>query len=306
MSTKTSLPAITSVTSPDGCRIIKRPERVWVFGGQFSSGSDAPPSSLRESFWRQTLSLPPSSKRSWLPNLSRPEDFPDWWAFSGYKDLLAFERDACHLAQATILFAESPGALAELGAIASEDSLVRHTLVVVEDRYQKEQSFLKLGPLKRVDDLGGLCIVGDAKNKTLAEEDFQSLIEHLEDWFPNTSKTQQFSPASQTHQTLLLADIVDILLISKEDELHQAAIHFGVKFDIERMREILGLLDFFEVIKIVRRGNEVFYTRKHNSSAPWIDYSGKDTKFNRLHFKTTRIEAVNDSRRLKYALGGLE
>ena len=181
MSTKTSLPSITSSTSPDGCRIIKRPERVWVFGGQFSSDSDASPSSLRESFWRQTLSLLPSSKRPWLPNLSRPEDFPDWWAFSGYKDLLAFERDACHLAQATILFAESPGALAELGAIASEDSLVRHTLVVVEDRYQKEQSFLKLGPLKRVDDLGGLCIVGDAKNKTLAEEDFQSLIEHLED-----------------------------------------------------------------------------------------------------------------------------
>lgn len=279
---------------------------MWVFGGQFSSDPKAPPSSLRESFWRQAFLLPPNSKRPWLANLSRPEDFPDWWAFSGYKDLLAFERDACHLAQATILFAESPGALAELGAIASEDSLVRHTLVVVEDKHQNEQSFLKLGPLKRVDDLGGLCIVGDAKNKTLAEEDFQSLVEHLEDWFPNTSKTQQFNPSSQTHQTLLLADLVDILLISKEDELHQAAIHFGVKFDVKRMREILGLLDFFEAIKIVRRGNEIFYTRKTNSSAPWVDYNGADTKFNRLQFKTTRIEAANGNRRLKYVLGGLE
>lgn len=306
MNTKTSLPSLTSVTAPDGCRIINRPGRVWVFGGQFSSDATGPPCSLRESFWRKTLSLPPSSARPWLSELCRPEEFPDWWAFSGYKDLLAFERDACHLAQATILFAESPGALAELGAIASEDSLVRHTLVVVEDRYHKERSFLKLGPLKRVDDLKGLCIVGDAEANQLSEEDFQSLIDHLDGWFPSIPKSQQFSPSSHTHQTLLLADLVDVLLVSKEEELHNAAIHFGVTFDAGRMKEVLGLLDFFELIKVVRRGNEVFYVRKAGSPAPWISYTGLGANFDRLRFKTERNGAIVENSRLSYVLGGAE
>lgn len=306
MSTNIGLPSITNLTNSGGCHVISRPERIWVFGGRFSDAHGDLPSSLRDSFWNQTLKLPPSSDRPWLANLCRPEDFPDWWAFSGYKDLLAFERDACHLAQATILFAESPGALAELGAIASEDSLVRHTLVVVEEKYNKERSFLKLGPLRRVDDLGGLCIVGNSQNNTLATEDFQSLIEQLDGWLPKIKKTQTFNHASHTHQTLLLADLVDVLLISKEDEIHQATSHFGVKLDTKRMKEILNLLDFFELINIVRRGNEIFYVRKNNSPAPWIDYTGEKSKFDRLRFKIERTEAVTKNSRLNYVLRGLE
>jgi hypothetical protein len=305
VSTKTSSPSLTRAASPEGCRIINRPGRVWVFGGQFSNNQEDPPSSLRESFWRQTFALQPSPTRPWLAELCRPEDFPDWWMFSGYKDLLAFERDACHLAQATILFAESPGSLAELGAIASEDSLVRHTLVVVEEKYQQERSFLRLGPLKRVEALGGLCTVGDGQANVLAEQDFLSIIEHLEKWFPNIPKTQVFNPGSHAHQTLLLADLVDVLLVSKQDELHQAATHFGVKLDLDRMKEILGLLDFFGLIKIVARGGEIFYVRRTGSSAPWVNYSGAGSSFDRLRFKAERSEFVDQNARLRYVLGGV-
>lgn len=175
---------------------------------------------MRDSFLRQAFELSPCPRRPWLAELCKPEDFPDWWAFSNYNDLLAFERDACYFARAIILFAESPGALTELGLIASTDYLARQTLVVVERKYDKERSFLRLGPLKRIDSFEGLCFVGNSKNSSLSKEDFQIVVEFLDKWFPNAVKTQKFDASSQVHQILLLADLVDLLLISKEDEIH--------------------------------------------------------------------------------------
>lgn len=305
MSVKAALPSIINTVSPDGCRIINTPERVWVFGGQIADKKENP-QSLRDSFLRQALELPPDSRRPWLANLCKPEDFQDWWAFSDYKDLLAFERDACYLAQAIILFAESPGALTELGLIASTDYLAQQTLVVVERKYDKERSFLRLGPLKRIDSFEGLCFVGDSEESSLSKEDFQIVVEFLDKWFPNAVKNQKFDASSQMHQILLLANLVDLLLISKEDEINNAAMYFNICLGNQRLREILSLLDFFELIKICKIGKEVFYIQRSKRGAPWIDYTGlsSEGRFDRMRFKTGRKSAVDQNPRLKHILRG--
>ena len=86
---------------PGACRLANLPGRIWLFGGKggFRMGSPDPCESLRESFWRQSMALPTSPGRAWVTDLDIPENHPGWWAFSGYDDLLTFERDACHLAR---------------------------------------------------------------------------------------------------------------------------------------------------------------------------------------------------------------
>jgi hypothetical protein len=254
--------------------------------------------SLRGSFWQKAFAATPPTP-PWMAELSRPEDYPEWWAFSGYSDLLEFERDACHLARGTILFAESPGSLAELGALAVDNTLVKSLLVVVQEQHINEQSFLKLGPLRRVEHHNGLCVVGSLPKNELSDVDFQSIVEHVEGWLPSIPRVQHLASKNPTHVLLLLADLVDLLVVTKESELLEAMTHFGLQIDNANLIRSLQLLRFFGLIRIAQRGNEKFYVHLQKSGAPWIDYKGISERFDRSRFKVTCMQFVEQDRRRK-------
>lgn len=282
------LDQLCNFVDPGACHLHKLPDRVWLFGGTIESPS-APSASLRDSFRRQTLLLSPSATSSWLANLDLPENYNEWWAFSGYDDLLEFERDACYLARATVLFAESPGALAELGALAIESSLVDRILVVVSTQYfdpANRRSFLNLGPLKRAKDRDHLCVIGTTHEKQLPADDVQLVVESVQKWLPPFLKTKLLGTSNPTHRLLLLADLVDLLLVSKADELITACHHFGVTYSNDELAKALKLLDFFGLVGIEQRGTELFYVRRVASDAPWVDYTSKaKERFDRSRFK---------------------
>lgn len=261
-----------------------------------------PHPSLRRSFWDKSIDAS-CPHFEWLADLIRPEDYPEWWAFSGYSDLLEFERDACHLARATVLFAESPGSLAELGALAVDNSLVKSLLVVVQETHTLERSFLKLGPLTRVERNQGLCVVGETPAYELTDDDFHSVLEHIDRWLPSIPRVQTFNPMIATHRLLLLADLVDLLVVSKDAELLAAAGHFGVALDLEELRRSLQLLHFFNLIRIAQRGMEKFYIHLSRSGAPWINYKGVSDRFDRSRFKVTCMQMAEADRRRKSIMG---
>lgn len=284
------LDQLCSSVDPEGCHLHRLPERIWVFGGQIELDPTLQSESLRNSFYRQTLLLPPTADGGWLARIDIPENHKDWWEFSGYDDLLQFERDACYLAQATVLFAESSGSLAELGALAIDETLVDHLIVVVQTHYfdtENRRSFLNLGPLKRVRNRHHLCTIGAAeKERTLPSDDVQSIVESVSKWLPQIQKTKVFETSNPTHRLLLLADLVDILLVSKSDELKTACTYFGVTYSDSELTKALKLLAFFEMVRIEPRGLEMFYVRRNASGAPWVNYTGNaKIPFDRSRFK---------------------
>lgn len=294
-------------TEPRASRLINLPNKIWVFGGPIEENSK-PPASLRDSFWRQTLS--PSVQYEWLEGFDRPENHEDWWAFSGYEDLLEFERDACYLARATLLFAESPGSLAELGALSLDDSILSKLFVIVESKYRNEntrRSFLNLGPLNRVDKHGFKCDIGTCSNPSqkLSDDDFETITNSINTWLPALAQTAILCTKNPTHRLLLLADIIDLLLVCKKSDIQKAGAHFGLKMDDNELDKSLQLLDFFRFIKIERRGHEFFFVHRKSSGAPWIDYKAKiKDSFDRSRFKIARLAWIEkDSRRLSIYRG---
>ncbi|WP_185732990.1 retron St85 family effector protein [Burkholderia stagnalis] len=291
---------LLSLVDPGGCHVTNLPSRIWVFGGPIEVDRSKPTRSLRDSFWRQTLEL--ASSERWLADLDRPEAHDGWWAFSGYTDLLSFERDACYLSKAVILFAESPGSLAELGALAIDDALLPKLLVAVQSKFltgDERESFLNLGPLRRVETSGYRCVISTDDTCSLGVDDFDVVVEAVSSWLPNTPHKTVFHPQNPTHQLLLLADLVDILLVTKVADLKAAAAYFNVVWSDEELLRALNLLDFFGLVKKEYRGKEPFFVRKIRSSAPWIDYTGKGTvKFDRARFKVDIEKSIqSDARR---------
>ena len=88
------------------------------------------------------------------PNLyvKNAEDVKDWNSYSAYDDLIEFERDIAHICKAIILFVESAGSIAELGSFAIIPEVSEKLLVYVDQKYSGSNSFLALGPLKKIKD----------------------------------------------------------------------------------------------------------------------------------------------------------
>lgn len=285
---------------PKACHLINLPKRLWVFGGVCNQLPQES-TSLRDSFWKKTLTS--TLTQTWMQELDRPEQHEHWWAFSGYKDLLTFERDACYLARGIILFAESPGSLAELGALAIDDAILPKLLVVIQSKYldsNNRQSFLNLGPIERVRNIDGHCIIDPPSDKELMENDFDTVIDKITSWLPNTQKSSILNVENPTHRLLLLADIIDLLLVSKLTELKKAVNFFEIKISDEEILRALALLDFFGFVKLEERGNEKFWVGHSRSNAPWINYKSNrpETHFDRSRFKIACSKLIeNDPRR---------
>lgn len=67
-----------------------------------------------------------------------------------YPDLLTFEIDFAQVCELILLFSESQGSIAELGAFSMSVELASKMLVVVRDFHLREDSFIKLGPLQHL------------------------------------------------------------------------------------------------------------------------------------------------------------
>ncbi len=296
---------IESVDS-GACRAIDLPARLWVFGGQISPDNSAPPVSFRDAFRRQTLDRVGVEASSWLEHLDFPENYNDWSQFSGYDDLLEFERDACYLARGVILFAESPGAYAELGALALDPTVLPRLMVVVESRYLQggpRSSFLNLGPLKRVRQYDGECVIGPASGGVITEPDFTAITESIGSWLPRLCGSCALQPNNSTHRLLLLADLVDLFRVSKFEDLHRLLAHFNVHMVESQILRALTLLEFFKLVKLEKYGCERFAVRRKDSAGPWIDYKSKrPAPFDRIRFKAVCADWVDKIPRRKAIL----
>ena len=215
---------------PKACRVISLPTRLWVLGGPAPTDSHEPPRSLRASFWRQAFNG--VSRWSWLQSLDRPENYPGWWTFTGYRDLLKFERDACYLARGALLFAESPGAYAELGALALDTAILPRLMVVVAARHLAEedsQSLLYLGPLKRVNEHEGQYIIDSAAGPEISDMNLGAIMRFVDGKLPRIANSSALDATNPMHRLLLLADLIDMFLVSGLHVSHRAPARLGRK-----------------------------------------------------------------------------
>lgn len=124
---------------------------IFLCGGQISSLADKTPLSLRDAFYKINDN-PVLRKRE----LILAEDITAQLAiFDKYKDVLEFETDLAQIVELIILFCESEGSLAEFGAFAVIDEIAQRLFVVVREKHYEDLSFIKLGPIRRIQNRHG-------------------------------------------------------------------------------------------------------------------------------------------------------
>jgi hypothetical protein len=121
---------------------------IFICGGQISSAGDPTPLSLRDAFLK-ILDNPVLRKHSMMLAEEITSDTVKF--FDKYDNILDFETDFAQIVELIILFCESEGSLAELGAFAMIQEIASRLFLVVREKHWQKDSFIKLGPLRRIE-----------------------------------------------------------------------------------------------------------------------------------------------------------
>lgn len=194
------------------------------------------------------------------PLLRHPEQFDDWDKYEGYSNLIDFESDAGNLAQAIVLFSESPGSFAELGAFCMNDVLSERLFVVIDKLHYGDTSFIANGPVKKIEQLheNSICVV-DSIDPSKIELVLEEVAVALEEKINATHKTQAFEPSRDRDQFLLVADLVELFSALTITELHQLIRLMGVDITQRRLVSITNQLKRFGLVELAQRTTKRYF-----------------------------------------------
>lgn len=273
----------TKSVSPDKTRVSSLSPLILVFGG--SAPIEDKYASCRSVF----LSWAHESAYELAEFLVRPEDYKEWNQFEGYDNLVDFERDAGCLSRGILLFSECAGALAELGAFCMDEVLCERLLVVLEKKHYDDSSFIKLGPIRRIEEIHGsdaICVVDSTRDPKSFEPQVSGVGEALKAKVKAIPKSHQFDPRRTRDQFLLIVDLVELFGAIKRRELEVLLSFMGVPyFEPKHLKRMLNLLSMLGLVVQTEYLTHRFLVPP-KSRSQFLDYSGHgESKFERSPFK---------------------
>ncbi|AIY43872.1 putative inner membrane protein [Collimonas arenae] len=282
---------------PNKTRIINVPPRFAVFGGTLDDARDGSP-------FVSERNLFVTSIHKFHPDLSErlivPEIYPEWNSFGIYDDLLTFEEDLGHLTSLVILFLESPGSLAELGAFVKIPSLRSQLQIVVRSgEIQKRNSFIWLGPLKNLQNEHADCIHA-FPHTTVAELEphLAVLFESIREVITSKSPSFKFSSTDPRSKFLVIADLLELFVALKKGELIDLLSHFGISINRKALDQAVFLLKIFDLIDEGKYGKTDYILSKFRRET-FIDfdsYANSAHPFDRGRFQIKVLEAIRADR----------
>lgn len=291
--------------NPADTRIKRLPSFILVFGGPLGD----PRKSARQMF----LNWIDIHRRDLGEWMIKPEDYPDWNSLQGYPNLIDFERDAVCLTRAVILFSESPGSHAELGAFCMDPILSERLFVVISEDHYNAGSFIAKGPVKKIEDIDeeSICTVKDIEPLAIQQELLQ-IVESLECKLGNAQKSTNFEPLRTRDQFLLIADLIELFGALTVNEIVDLCSILGFNTTVHNVKILYEQLSRFNIVTSVKKKTSRYYLPTQHRFQ-FLDYTSSDEtkRFDRLRFKT-KISIPwlkSDKRRLEaYAEvhGGLE
>lgn len=242
---------------------------VFVCGGEVTDIAAPQPKSLRDAFLK-IIDFPPIRKA----RLFLAEEINLFYlSRRTYDDLLEFETDLAQITDLVLLFCESEGSLAELGAFAMTAEISQRILVVMRDKYYKKDSFVMLGPILALKNTYGeqvtyvlddsdINITGttyrDLNISTLKER----LIKPIQKRLEIIREPTTFNKQKSGHLIKLIVGLIQEYGALTIDEIHEILHKMEIHLTAEKAASYLLCAEAVEWIKADKKGGEVYYFAK--------------------------------------------
>lgn len=244
--------------SLENSRIVLTHPILFLCGGQVDVKSPAPISvrgALVEYLHKAQCHLADS--------ITLAEDFQDWIHDAVYKDLLAFESDIAHISSLIVIILESPGALAELGLFVKNKALKNKILVFVRQDHYEESSFIRLGPLRYLQDIkvSSVCSYpwDDGDLVGTLSSSLKEMREDILSAVSNRDGSEAFNIDNEGHIAFVIYEVVKVFraLMFMEIESYLQAIK--IKISRDKLKRLLFLLGKFKLVDSSTRGHVDYY-----------------------------------------------
>lgn len=137
------LPPFVEFIDTKGLFVRAPTQAIFLCGGKVAPKLRGTIKSLRDAFLRIPDNPALTDRRVLLA-----EDVNVFYlARPAYADLLSFETDFAQICELILLFSESQGSIAELGAFSMVPEIASRLMVVVRSAFANDRSFIRLGPL---------------------------------------------------------------------------------------------------------------------------------------------------------------
>jgi hypothetical protein len=243
------------------CKIRNTPNLIFLCGGPITAAPQC--ASARDYFHRHLKKKAPLIAQ----RVKLAEDVNDWFhRREVFPDLLELEKYLADLADITVLFVESPGSIAELGAFAVSDALRPKTLAVLNTCYDDDRTFISDGPVKKIKKENEKLVryyPWNPKdlNSSATQREFRDMAKDLTDFLEARDKShpkeQSFKKDSHGHSLLMIGDLVRIAGVVTKTDISDCLRELGCQeVQVDRY---LSLLESMSFIKHVLYSDQAFY-----------------------------------------------
>lgn len=248
---------------------------LFLCGGQTTDAKVLEPDSLRDTFLKIYDQLPLDGT-----DVLQAEDINiNDLRTAKYGDFLEFEFHIAQVTEIILLFCESQGSLAELGTFSITDEISKKLLVLILNKYYAEPSFVKLGPIARLEndnpesvftlDEKELNVREDKKDKSkddCTKINKKIFVERITDPISTLVKKvinkSTFDHSYDGHLIKLCVGLVQEYGGLTIEELTELLDHFGVKRSTGHVTKYLFCADVAGWIGAEKRGNRNFFFAK--------------------------------------------
>jgi hypothetical protein len=253
--------------------------------------------SARNRFWKH---LTQGRHQELCKRLKLAEEITDWYKDGKYKDLLTFEEHLASLASVILLFVESAGAIAELGAFSVLDGVSKRVLAVVPDMYYEQDSFIRLGPLARLEnntDESVLVFPWHERDDLarfrenldlLTVVELNAIIEGIETFATNPEADRIFKVREPMHVMLLMCELCDLFGALTESELISYVQKIAPSLERKEGEQFVFLLHKCDLLRIKARSNGRYYVAPDWSTHIRFSYFDGE----RVDRERTRIDVI--------------
>lgn len=229
-----------------------------------------------------------------------PEDYTSWNHFDTYSDLLTFEEDVCALVDHILVFVESAGSIAELGALIKMPDIGSKLTVVISSHHPKE-SFIQLGLARYWEKQNENAEVLFTRNEQLRQDEVDYIGLHVAQKIALQSELEGLDLKKLRHLIYLIVDFVDLIQVARPNDI----IHFLGCLDIKpgkrRLDQLLFVLTHLELLT----ERQIMNSRCFSVSAeerPTVEYGFHATS-KRSTWKTHFFEKTQSDPWRKMAFG---
>lgn len=209
------------------------------------------------------------------------ETINDWFRGDLYKDLMSFEKDMAGLASAIVLFVESPGSIAELGAFSNISEINEKLIIFISTDNYENESFIRLGPITYLEKSFNSVHVypwetrKDKDKVYLKAETIKKYVVDIADAIQEKCnirhKEKSFNSRNSGHIILLICDVIDVMRIVKTGEIYSFLDGLRIEINEKDLQRYLFILQKLNFIKKVAYSRDRYYISQNPKN--FIRYS---------------------------------